>query len=260
MHFGKNHLCRPPWTHTLLTNPCNLTHKSFSSSWGTLSDAAEPPFVLRKFSAAGADQTADPQLPVAGSHKYCFDWCCLITLNGECFNMWQPYWAPKWWHCCTSNRPYILGTEAPALITVINMPAVSQPKNDSQHGSVPGNKLHFSKKYERNQWMFHESLPHICPAGLDSETLLPSQRTGLSQFITANHEASAGCHGNSAAAASSTDASRHWLMRYLCFSRYHTLMRGTCGTVDFFIIYTVFILQSSIKKMDLTIFKVEISS
>lgn len=41
----------------------------------------------------------------------------------------------------------VLGSEAPALIAVsINTAAVSQPKNDSQHVSVPGQKQHFSKK------------------------------------------------------------------------------------------------------------------
>lgn len=49
------------------------------------------------------------------------------------------------------QAPCILGTEAPALIPIIHMAAVSQPKNDSQHGSVPQHKQHFSKKlYERN--------------------------------------------------------------------------------------------------------------
>ncbi len=57
----------------LLTYPHNLStqilHRSYSpycSHFRAVSDAAEPPFVLRKSSAAAADETADPSLPATG--------------------------------------------------------------------------------------------------------------------------------------------------------------------------------------------------
>lgn len=65
----------PPQPHFLLTYPHNLSYKSRrlrrllqpdDSHAHSVSDAAEPPFVLRKSSAAAADQTADPSLPAAG--------------------------------------------------------------------------------------------------------------------------------------------------------------------------------------------------
>lgn len=141
----------------------------------------------------------------------------------------------------THQTQSILGAEAPALITVgINTAAVSQPKNDSQHVSVPGQKQHFSEKCMKEISECFMSHDHtsvlqgwIQNAGAGAA---PPPEHKVSRFSTANQEVSAGLPRWQGSSNSSYRCSRHWLMGYMRVS-HMTSNRGTYRTVASLILF-----------------------
>ncbi len=73
---------------------CTHSHSSsrpFGSYVPPVSDAAEPPFVLRKPSAAAADEAADPSLPATGQFTLIHYEASSPFKGEDCFLYIKPY-------------------------------------------------------------------------------------------------------------------------------------------------------------------------
>lgn len=153
--------------------------------------------------------------------------------------MWQPCWSPVC-HCCTSTGAKAFWELRPLRWSLsINTAAVSQPKNDSQHVSVPGQKQHFSKKCMKEisecfMSHYHTSVLQgwIQNAGAGAA---PPPEHKVSRFSTANQEVSAGLPRWQSSSSSSYRCSRHWLMGYMCVS--HVTLRGNLSSSLILLVY-----------------------
>lgn len=149
----------------------------------------------------------------------------------------------------------ILGAEARALISVrINTAAVSQPKNDSQHGSVPGQKQHFSLKCMKEIsecFMSHYHMSVLQGWIQNAGAGAPPPEHKVSRFSTANQEVSAGLPRWQSSSSSFYRCSRHRLMGYMCvymFVYVCFLNRGTYRTVNASLILFIYIATKNIFK------------